>query len=96
MNKTLILCSVLVVSPKTTMEKNRYYVRNVSDGPTHFVLVWRKTLFVVLVRDKHCFLFLVCILCICIFFYFVTSLCAFCVNYSPRQIGNTCAPNLGR
>ena len=31
------------------------YVRNVSDGRTHFVLVWRKILFVSLVRDKHCF-----------------------------------------
>jgi hypothetical protein len=30
-------------------------VRNVSDGRTHFVLVWRKILFLSLVRDKHCF-----------------------------------------
>ena len=54
-NKALIVCSVLVVSLKTTMEKTRYNVRNVSDGRTHFVLVWRKSLFVSLVRDKHCF-----------------------------------------
>jgi hypothetical protein len=41
--------------------------------------------------------FLVCIHCICIFFlYFVTVLCASFVNYSPTQIRNTCAPNLGR
>jgi len=53
-NKTLIVCSVLVVSLKTTVEKTRYNVRNVSDGRTHFVLVWRKVLFVSLVRDKHC------------------------------------------
>jgi len=45
-NKTLIVCSVLVVSLKTTMEKTRYDVRNVSDGRTHFVLVWRKILLV--------------------------------------------------
>jgi len=41
-------------------------------------------------------LFLVCILCIRIFFYFVTILCAFCVNYSLPQFRNNCAPNLGR
>jgi len=51
----LVVCFVLVVSLKTTMEKTRYDVRNVSDGRTHFVLVWRKILFVSLVRDKHCF-----------------------------------------
>ena len=51
----LIVCSVLVVSLKTTMEKTRYDVRNVSDGRTHFVLVWRKILFVSLVRYKHRF-----------------------------------------
>ena len=49
------MCSVLVVSLETTMEKNGCDVRNVSDGRTHFVLVWRKILFVRLVRDKHCF-----------------------------------------
>jgi hypothetical protein len=54
-NKTLNVCSVLVVSLKTTVGKTRYNVRNVSDGRTHFVLVWRKSLFVSLVRDKHCF-----------------------------------------
>ena len=54
-NKTLNVCSVLVVSLKTTVEKTRFDVRNVSDGRTHFVPVWRKSLFVSLVRDKHCF-----------------------------------------
>jgi len=54
-NKTLIVCSVLVVSLKTTMERTRYNASNTSDGHTHFVLVWRKILFVRLVRDKHCF-----------------------------------------
>jgi len=54
-NKTLTVCSVLVVSLKTTVEKTRYDVRNVSDGRTHFVLVWRKISFVSLVRDKHRF-----------------------------------------
>ena len=49
------MCSVRVVSLKTTVEKTRYGVRNVSDGLTHVVLVWRKILFVSLVRDKHCF-----------------------------------------
>ena len=37
------------------MEKTRHDVRNVSDGQTNFVLVWRKILFASLVRDKHCF-----------------------------------------
>ena len=50
-----VVCSVLVVSLKTTMEKTRYDVLNASDGRTHFVLVWRKILFVSLFRDKHCF-----------------------------------------
>ena len=63
----LILCSVLVVSLKTTMEKTRYDVRNVSDGCTNFVLVWRKILFVSL-SGINTVLFLVCIFCICIFF----------------------------
>jgi len=54
-SKTLIVCSVLVVSLKTTIEKTGYNVRNVSDGRTHFVLVWKKILFMSLVRDKHCY-----------------------------------------
>ena len=49
------MCSVLVISLKTTMEKTRYDVQNVSDGRKHFVLVWRKIMFVSLVRDKHSF-----------------------------------------
>jgi hypothetical protein len=48
----LIVCSALVVFLKTAMEKSGYDVRNVSDGRTHFVLIWRKILFVSLVRDK--------------------------------------------
>jgi len=50
---TLIVCTVPVVSLKTTKEKRVYDVRNISDGRTHFVLLWRKILFVSLVRDKH-------------------------------------------
>ena len=38
-------------------------------------------------------LFLVCIPFTCNFLKSVTILCAFCVNYSPPQIRNTCAPN---
>jgi len=38
-NNTLIVCSVLVVSLKTTMEKSGYDVRNISDGRTHCMLV---------------------------------------------------------
>jgi hypothetical protein len=53
MNKKLTVCSVLVVSLKTTMEKSGYDVRNISYGRTHFVLVWRKIFFVSFVRDKH-------------------------------------------
>jgi hypothetical protein len=48
---TLIVCSAQVVFLKTTMEKTGYDVQNVSDGRAH-VLVWRKILFVSLVRDK--------------------------------------------
>ena len=44
-NKTLTVCSALVVNLKTTMEKSRYDVRNLSDGRAHIVLVWRKILF---------------------------------------------------
>jgi hypothetical protein len=55
MNKTLIICTVLVVSLKTTMEMSEYYVRHVSDGRDHVVLVWKMILFVNLVRDKQCF-----------------------------------------
>jgi hypothetical protein len=47
--------SVLVVSLKSTVEKTRYDFQNVSDGCTHFVLVWRKSLFTSLVKEKHCF-----------------------------------------
>jgi hypothetical protein len=54
-NKMLNVCCVLVVSLKTTVDKTRYDVQNFSDGRTHFVLVWKKSLFVSLVRDKHCF-----------------------------------------
>jgi hypothetical protein len=54
-NKTLIVCSVLVISLKTTMEKIEYDVRNILFGLTYCVLVWRKILFVSLVTDKHAF-----------------------------------------
>jgi len=51
---------------EATMKKTRYDVRNVSDGRTHFVLVWGKILFVSL-SGTNTVLFLVCILYICIF-----------------------------
>ena len=35
--------------------EERIHVRNISDGRTNFVLVWRKILFVSLFKDKHCF-----------------------------------------
>jgi hypothetical protein len=47
----MLTFSALVVFLKTTMERTGYDVQNVSDGCTHFVLVWRKILFVNLVRD---------------------------------------------
>jgi hypothetical protein len=73
------------------MEKTGYDVRNVSDGRTHFVLVWRKILFVSLVGiNRPTLLFIVYILCMCNFF--VIILCAFCANYSPPQIRNMFAP----
>jgi hypothetical protein len=58
----LIVCSVLVVSLKTTMEKSGYDERNILDCCEHCVLVWRKMLFVSLVRDMRCF-FLSFIIC---------------------------------
>ena len=54
-NKTLIVCSVLVVCLNTTMEKSQHNVRNIADRRTHCALVWRKILFVSLFRDKYCF-----------------------------------------
>jgi hypothetical protein len=77
------------------MEKSGYDVRNILDGRTHCVLVWWMILFVSLVRDKHCFV-LSNYDCNYNFFNSLTILCAFCLNYSPPQIRNTCAPNWGR
>jgi len=74
------------------MEKTRYDVRNVSDGRTHFVLLWRKNLFVRLVRNKHRFVLILYLF----YLYFVNIPCVFCENYSPPQIRRTCRPNLGR
>jgi hypothetical protein len=91
----LILCTVLVMSLKTTMENSGYDVRNIADGGTHFVLVWRKILFVSLVSDKHCFVISFYLLYL-FFLKAVTIFCAFCVNYSPPQIRNMCRPNWGR
>ena len=85
--------TVLVVSLKTTKEKNGYDVQNISDGRTRFVLVWRKTVFVSLVRGKHCFVLSLYPLYLHFFLNSVTILCAFCVNYSTPQIRNTCAPS---
>jgi hypothetical protein len=48
------VCSVLAVCLKITMEKSGYDLRNMADGRKHFVLVWRKILFVSLFRDKQC------------------------------------------
>ena len=93
-NKELIVCSVLVVSLKTIVEKTRYVVRNVSDGRTHFVLVWRKSLFMSLVRDEHCFVLSLYLLYLFFCFrYFVTIFCTFFINYSPPQIRRTHLPN---
>jgi hypothetical protein len=92
---TLIVCSALVVFLKTTMKKTGKDMRNVSEGCAHLVLVWRKILFVSLVRDRTTVLFIVYILCICNFLSFVTILCVFCANYSPPQIRNTCVPKWG-
>ena len=55
----MILCSVMA-----SVEKSGYDVRNLSDGRTHSVLVWRKILFVSLFRDKHCFVLSLCPLCL--------------------------------
>jgi len=93
-NKTLTVYSVLVVSLKTTVEKTRYDVRNVSDGRTHFVLVRRKSLFVSLVRDKHSFALSLYPLYLYFFVFFNYSLYFF-VNYSPSQIRRTHLPILG-
>jgi len=73
----LIVCSVLVVSLKTTMEKTRYDERNVSDGRTHFVLVWRKILFVSLSGIIIALFLVLSFLFVFSFLCFVTPLCAF-------------------
>jgi hypothetical protein len=72
------VCTVLVVSLKTTKEKNGYDVRNISDGRTRFVLVWRKILFVRLVRDKHCFVLGLYPLYLYFFVFYIYSLCFLC------------------
>ena len=89
------MCSVPVVPLKTTMEKTRRDVRNISDGRTHRVLVWRKILFVSLLRDKHCFILILYPLYLCFFLYFVTIPCVFYENYLTPQIRRTHAPKLG-
>jgi len=88
--------SVLLVSLKTTMEKTKNEVRNVSNGPQ--TLSWCGGKFCLwALSGINIVLFLFCILCICIFFlYFITIPCAFCEKYSPSQIRNICQPNLGR
>jgi hypothetical protein len=69
-------------------------VRNVSDGRTHFVLVWRKSLFMSLVRDKHCFVRSLYPLYL-FFFVFCNHSFTFFVNYSPPQVRCTHLPILG-
>jgi len=49
------VCTVLVASLNTTMEKSGYDVPNIVDRCTHCVQVWMKILFVNLVREKHVF-----------------------------------------
>jgi len=90
-NKTLIICTATVVSLKTTVKKTGYEVRNVSDGRTHFMLVW-KILFVSLVRGKHCVVLSLYPFYLN-FLHSVNIICVFYVNYSPPQIRSTCAPN---
>jgi hypothetical protein len=93
-NKTPILCSVLVVSLKTTTEKTGYDVRYVSDGRTHFVLVWRKILFVRLGRDKHCFVLSFYPLYLYLFVLCKYSLCFICKLFTyPNE--EHVWPNLG-
>jgi hypothetical protein len=70
--------TVLDVSLKTTKEKNGYDVQNISDGRTRFVLVWRKTVFVSLVRGKHCFVLSLYPLYFCFFKFCNYSLCFLC------------------
>jgi len=94
-NKTLIVCSVLVVSLKTTVEKTRYDVRNVSDGCTHFVRYGGRFCLGAL-SGINIVLFSVCILCICILFVFCNYSFTFFVNYSPPQIRRTHFPTLGK
>ena len=86
-----LYCVVVVICPKSALEKNGYHVLNASDGSTHFVLVWRKILFVSFVRDKHCFVHSFVSLHLW-FEHSATFLRVFRVNYSPPQIRNRCAP----
>jgi hypothetical protein len=72
------------------MEKTRYDVRNVSDGRTHFVLVWRKILFVRLVRDKQCFV----LICYTLYLYFLLLFLVLCekIIHLPK-LGALTSPN---
>jgi hypothetical protein len=92
---TLIVCSELVVSLKTTMEKSGYDVRNISDGRTHTVCWYGGRFWLWAFSGINTGLFLVYVLCICNLLNSVTILCDFCVNYSPPQIRNTFAPSWG-
>jgi hypothetical protein len=85
---------VVVVNLKTTIEKSGYGMQNVSDGRAHFVLIWRKILFVRLVRDKHCFVLNLCPLYLSVL-NCVTIVCALGVNYSTPLARNRCVPNYG-
>ena len=65
MNKTLIICTVLVVSLKTTMKKSGYDVRNVSDGRARPLFAGMEEDFVCEpYQGQTLFFFSVCILCV--------------------------------
>jgi len=94
-NKTLIVCSAPVVSLRPQWRKLETMCEMFQmDART---LCWCGGRFCLWdLSGINFFLFLVCVLCISIFFLcFVTFLCVFFVNYSSPQIRNTCAPNLG-
>jgi len=88
-NKMLIVCSVLW-RPQLKRVDTMYEIFQM--GP--HTLCWYGGRFCLwALFGINTVLFLVCFLCICNFLNAVTILCSFCVNYSPPQIRNTCAPD---
>jgi hypothetical protein len=92
-NKTLNVCSVLVVSLKTIVEKSRYDVWKFFRWAHTFCVGMEGEFVVSLVRDKHCFVLR--LYPFFIFFLFYNYSFTLSVIYSPPKIRRTHLPMLG-